>query len=126
MPAIIIAAATAAGLAAAVLTLLPGNTSGASPAAMQLLAKIATVAARQPSPPVRDSQFWYIESWVAYQVCNGGSGSNCVLEKPQERQIWQSVSNLCVTGLLREDGQNTPLVESSNGGIGIIPEAALR
>jgi hypothetical protein len=112
--AIIIAAATAAGLAVAVLTLLPGNTSGASPAAMQLLAKIAATAARQPSPPVRDSQFWYINSWVAYQVCNGGSGDNCVLEKPHERQIWQSVSNQCVTGLLREDGQNTPLVFSSN------------
>jgi hypothetical protein len=114
-PAIIIAAATAAGLAAAaVLTLLPGNTSGASPAATQLLAKIATAAARQPSPPVRDSQFWYIKSWVAYQVCNGGSGNNCVLEKPHERQIWQSVSNLCVTGLLREQGQNTPLAENAS------------
>src|SRR5258707_15126872 len=100
-PAIVIAAATAAALAAAVvLTLLPGNTSGASPAAMRLLAKIATAAARQPSPPVRDSQFWYIKSWAAYLVCNGGSGNNCVLEKPHERQIWLSVSNLFVTGLL--------------------------
>ncbi len=114
-PAIVIAAATAAALAAAVvLTLLPGNTSGASPAAMRLLAKIATAAARQPSPPVRDSQFWYIKSWVAYLVCNGGSGNNCVLEKPHERQIWLSVSNLCVTGLLREDGQDTPLAENTS------------
>jgi hypothetical protein len=113
-PAIIIAAATAAGLVAAGLTLLPGNTPGGSPAATQLLAKIATAAARQPSPPVRDSQFWYIKSWVAYQACNGGSGNNCVLQKPHERQIWQSVSNQCVTGLLREDGQDTPLVFSSN------------
>jgi hypothetical protein len=120
-PAIIIAAAAAAGVAASVLTLLPGNTSGASPAAMQLLARIATAAAGQPSPPVRDSQFWYIKSWVAYQVCNGGSGSNCVLEKPHERQIWQSVSNLCVTGLLREDGQSTPLAENTNGGLGTSP-----
>jgi hypothetical protein len=109
-----IIAAAAAGLAAAGLTLLPGNTSGASPAATQLLARIAVVAAAQPNPPVRDSQFWYIKSWVAYQACNGGSGDNCVLEKPHERQIWQSVSNQCVTGLLREDGQNTPLVFSSN------------
>jgi hypothetical protein len=114
-PAIVIAAAGAAALAAAiVLILLPGNTSGASPAAVRLLAKIATTAARQPSPPVRDSQFWYIKSWVAYLVCNGGSGNNCVLEKPHERQIWLSVSNLCVTGLLREDGQDTPLAENTN------------
>jgi hypothetical protein len=113
-PAIIIAAAGAAALAAALaLTFLPGNTSGASPAAARLLAKIATAAAQQPSPPVRNSQFWYIKSWVAYQVCNGGTGK-CVLEKPHERQIWQSVSNLCVTGLLREDGQDIPLKFSSN------------
>ncbi len=116
-PAIIIAAAGAAAVAAAAtaLTLLPANTSGASPAAARLLAKIATAAARQPGPQVRDSQFWYIKSWVAYQVCNGGSQtSKCVMEKPHERQIWQSVSNQCVTGLLREDGQDTPLVFSTN------------
>jgi hypothetical protein len=113
--AIAVTAAVAACVAAAIaLTVLPGTTSGASTPAAQLLAKIATVAAAQPAPAVRDSQFWYIESWVAYQVCQGGSGSNCVLEKPHERQIWQSVSNQCVTGLLREGGQDTPLVFSSN------------
>jgi len=114
-PAIVIAAAGAAALAAAiVLALLPGNTPGTSAAAVRLLAKIATTAARQPSPQVRDSQFWYIKSWVSNLVCNGGSGNNCVLERPQETQIWQSVSNMCVTGLLREDGQDTPLKFSSN------------
>jgi hypothetical protein len=115
-PAIVIAAAGSAALAAAIVViLLPGNTPAASPAAVRLLAKIATTAARQPSPPVRDSQFWYIKSWVAYQSCNGGSANaKCVLDKPHERQIWQSVSDLCVTGLLREDGQDTPLKFSSN------------
>jgi hypothetical protein len=125
-PAIVIATAGAAALAAAlILALLPGNTAGASPAAARLLAKIATTAARQPSPPVRDSQFWYIKSWVAYQGCmvqaqpssaTGSSGTKmkCVLEKPHQRQIWLSVSNLCVTGLLREDGQHTPLAENTN------------
>jgi len=116
-PAIVIAAAGAAAVAAAAtaLTLLPGNSSSSSPAAMRLLAKIATAAAQQPGPPVRDSQFWYIKSWVAYQTCNGGSPtSKCVMEKPHERQIWQSVSNHCVTGLLRENGQDTPLVFSTN------------
>jgi hypothetical protein len=112
-PAMAIAVAGAAAVALA-LALLPGNTSGASPAAVRLLSKIATVAARQPSPPVRDSQFWYIESWVSYQDCNGGSGNNCTMEKPHKRQVWQSVSNQCVTGLLREYGQDTPLVFSSN------------
>ena len=114
-PAVILAAAGAAALAVAiVLALLPGNTPGTSPAATRLLAKIATVAAGQPSPPVRNSQFWYIKSWVSNLVCNGGSGNNCVLEKPHEAQIWQSVSNLCVTGLLRDGGQDTPLKFSTN------------
>ena len=105
------AAATATAIALALLpgTLLSGSAPGASPGAVRLLARIATAAAAQPSPPVRDGQFWYIESWVAYQACEGGNGGTCTLEKPHERQIWQSVSNLCVTGLLREYGQYTPL-----------------
>lgn len=114
-PAIVIAAAGAIALAAAiVLTLVPGNTPATSPGAVRLLAKIATAAARQPSAPVRDSQFWYIRSWVAYQSCNGGSGNNCVLEKPHERQIWQSVSNLCTAGLLREFGRDIALQDASS------------
>jgi hypothetical protein len=113
-PAIIFAAAAAAVVAAAAiaLTILPGNSSSASPAAMRLLAKIATAAAQQPGPRVRDSQFWYIKSWVAFETCNGGSSDSCVLDKPHQRQVWQSVSSLCVTGLLRENGQNTPLPDS--------------
>jgi hypothetical protein len=111
-PALILAAAAAAALAAG-LTLLPGSTPGPSPAATRLLAQIATAAASQPSPAVRDSQFWYIKSWVSFQVCNGGSGNNCVMQKPHERQIWQSVSNLCVVGLVRENGQETTLDENA-------------
>jgi DNA-directed RNA polymerase specialized sigma24 family protein len=78
-----------------------------------LLAKIATAAARQPAPQVRNSQFWYIKSWVAGMGCYAAAGK-CVLDKPHERQIWQSVSNLCVTGLLREHGQNIPLAYVGN------------
>jgi hypothetical protein len=122
-PAIVLAAAGAAALAAAlVLALLPANTPGASPAAVRLLAKIATAAARQPAPQVRNSQFWYIKSWVAYQGCKQVLGNNgvlgkpydCVMEKPHERQIWLSVSNLCLTGLLREHGQNISLADAGN------------
>jgi hypothetical protein len=112
-PAIIVAAAVAAAVAIT-LALLPRSTPGASPAAMRLLAKIAAAAGAQPSPRVRGNQFSYISSWVSYQVCQGGSGSNCVMEKPHETQLWQSVSNQCVTGLVREDGQDTPLTFSSN------------
>jgi hypothetical protein len=112
-PAIIVAAAVAAAVAIA-FALLPRNGPGASPAAMRLLAKIAAAAGAQPSPHVRNDQFSYLSSWVSYQVCEGGSGDNCVMEKPHERQLWQSVSNQCVAGLLREYGQDTPLTFSSN------------
>jgi hypothetical protein len=87
--------------------LVPARTPGASPAAARLLAKIATAAARQPAAQVRNSQFWYIKSWGAGTGCNAATGT-CVLDNPHESQIWQSVSNLCVTGLLREHGQNIP------------------
>lgn len=51
------------------------------------------------------------KSRVASQVCNGGNG-NCAMQNPHELQIWQSVSNLCVTRLARENGQNSPLAEN--------------
>jgi hypothetical protein len=114
MPVIAIAAAGAAALAAViVVALLPASTPGASPVAARLLAKIATAAARQPAPQVRNSQFWYMKTWVAGLGCNAATGK-CVLDKPHESQIWQSVSNLCVTGLLREHGQNIPLAYDGN------------
>src|ERR1700691_998687 len=112
-PAIIVAVALAVAVAV-VFALLPKSTPGASPAAMRLLAKIATAAAAQPNPHVRNNQFSYISSWVSNQVCQGGSGNNCVMEKPHETQLWQSVSNQCVPGLVREDGQDTSLTFSSN------------
>jgi hypothetical protein len=85
--------------------------SGGTPAsAAKLLAKIANVAARQPSPVVRDSEFMYIRSAVAYTedtIVNGRETST--MEKLHERQIWLPVANMCVTGLLIEDGSRIPL-----------------
>src|SRR5215471_255808 len=78
--------------------------------AAALLVKIANAAAGQPSPAVRDSEFMYIRSRVAYQVdtiVNGHETST--MEKPHERQVWLPVANLCVTGLLIESGSRTPL-----------------
>ena len=107
--------AAALAMLATVLTIVLGNAAGVSPAAVRLLAKIATVAGRQPHAAVRNGQYWYIKSWVSYSVCDAGSvTSKCVLEKPHERQIWQSVSNECRTGLLREDGRDTRLTFSTN------------
>jgi hypothetical protein len=76
--------------------------------AVQLLAKIATVVSRQPTPLVRDGQFVYIKSEVA---CINSPAPSSHLPKPHERQIWYSVANLCRDGLLRENGQNAVLNE---------------
>lgn len=75
-----------------------------------LLAKIANAAASQPSPVVRDSDFMYIRSEVAYtDYSMSGGHETSVMEKLHERQIWLPVANLCVTGLLIEHGERTPL-----------------
>lgn len=111
--AIAVAGTAAIAATATALALLPTGTSGASPAAARLLAKIAYAAGRQPVPPVRNSQFWYIKSRGTGMGCNAATGT-CLLGKPHEAQIWQSVSNLCVTGLLRAYGQNIPLAYDGN------------
>lgn len=104
-PALVLTAMGAAVAAAFTAVALLPAPAPAGPSAVRLLAKVADAAASQPAPHVRDNQFWYIRS----QVSNGSCGvSGCT--KVHERQIWQSVSNMCVTGLLRESGQDTPLI----------------
>jgi hypothetical protein len=87
------------------------SAQGRTPAtAAQLLAKIATAAASQPSPVVRNSEFMYIRSDVAWPVdtiVNGHETST--MEKLHKRQIWLPVANVCATGLLIESGSRTPL-----------------
>jgi hypothetical protein len=86
-----------------------GGSAPSSPAAV-LLARIANAAASQPAPTVRDSEFMYIRSEVAYEqdaIVNGHE--TATMEKPHERQVWLPVANICVTGLLREGGSSTPL-----------------
>jgi len=96
-------------------------TQTAPATAAQLLAKIAAAAARQPSPAVGDSDFTYIRSMVAYTndtIVNGRETST--MEKPHERQIWLPVANLCVTGLLIENGEHSlisPFPVTSDGKI---------
>ena len=114
-PAVVVAVAAAVLAAVVVVILRPWTPAGASPAAVRLLARIATAAAMKPSPLVRNSQFSYVKSRVAFEVCDGGGlNAKCVMQKPQDRQIWQSVANLCVTGLLRQDGHNIPLPFQTN------------
>src|ERR1700745_2380869 len=67
-----LAGAVAVGAAAAVgVSVLASGGSpggGASPAAVTLLAKIATAAARQPAPKVTDSEIVYIRSKDDFRV----------------------------------------------------------
>jgi hypothetical protein len=77
--AVLTAAAVAAATATAVRTHTsppaPTTAQPAAPAtAAQLLAKIAAAAARQPAPVVRDSDFTYIRSEVAYEVDSISNG----------------------------------------------------
>jgi hypothetical protein len=110
--AVAIATATAVGTHAS--PPAPHTAQPAQPAApataAQLLAKIAAAAARQPAPVVRDSDFTYIRSEVAYEVDSISNGhETSSMEKLHERQIWLPVANVCATGLLIEQGERTPI-----------------
>ena len=115
-----LAGAVAVGAAAAVgVSVLapaggPGSpSSGASPAAVTLLAKVANAAARQPEPKVSDSQFVYVRSQVAFEIDTIVNGHERVaMVKPHERQVWLPVASVCAPGLLIEKGQRTPLGNS--------------
>jgi hypothetical protein len=109
-------AVLAAVVATVVALVLPGGQPGgrlgpASPAAVELLAKVANVAAQQPAPPVSNSEFMYIRSEVAYTMYSGGSQTG-VMEPLHERQIWLPVANVCDWGLVIEQGQRTSLAPS--------------
>jgi hypothetical protein len=69
--------------------------------AVLLLSKIAKAAEHSPAPKVRDSQYVYIKSWVAW-TSEGPSGSK--LETPHERQIWIPVADLCRPVVIHEQG----------------------
>lgn len=109
------AGAVLAAVATALALILPvGQPAPASPAAVELLAKVANVAARQPSPAVGNSEFMYIRSEVAYAVYNNGSQTP-TMEPLHERQIWLPVANVCDWGLVIEEGQRTTLAPSPGG-----------
>jgi hypothetical protein len=99
----------------------PTKAAHASVTTAGLLAKIAAAAASQPSPAVRDSDFMYIRSEVAYtdySVSNGHETST--MEKLHEAQVWLPVANLCVTGLAIENGERSflsPLPLTKDGKI---------
>ncbi|MGW3493770.1 CU044_5270 family protein [Streptomyces sp. NPDC001020] len=82
-----------------------------TPAAV-LLDRIATVAASKPAPAVRDDQYVYISSKVAYSSQSDGPVMR--LDEPHLRQIWLSVDGTR-PGLLRENGEDTKLGTEQKG-----------
>jgi len=107
--AVAIATATAVGTHASPPAPKAGQPAAPATAA-RLLVKIAAAAARQPAPVVRDSDFTYIRSEVAYEVDSISNGhETSSMEKLHERQIWLPVANVCATGLLIEQGEHTPI-----------------
>jgi hypothetical protein len=106
-------AVLAAVAATALVLVLPGGQPApASPGAVELLAKVADVAARQPAPPVSNSEFMYIRSEVAYAAYENGSQTPH-MEPLHERQIWLPAANVCDYGLLIEEGQRTSLAPTA-------------
>jgi hypothetical protein len=78
--------------------------------AAQLLDKIADAAASQQTPAVKDSEFTYIRSEVAYTTYTMSPHHvTSTMATLHERQVWLPVANLCVTGLLIENGDRTLL-----------------
>ena len=103
------------GATALALVLSSGGPAPASPAAVELLARIASTAARQPAPAVSNLEFMYIKSEVSYAVYNNGSQTPTI-EPLHERQIWMPVANVCDWGLVIEQGQRTSLAPSAGSG----------
>jgi hypothetical protein len=86
----------------------------ASPAAIRLLAKIASAAARQPAPHVRDSQYMYVETKTAglspfhlrmqataRPLTRASFPHSRRFLRPVTSQTWIPVADVCRTGLAR-------------------------
>jgi hypothetical protein len=100
------AAVLAVSVTAVALNQSPAPVQPGRTPAVRLLDKIAYTAGRQPAPRVRDDQFEYIKSKVAFEVTSVNANGKVTnsMEEPHQRQIWKSVSDLCRPGLLRDQG----------------------
>jgi hypothetical protein len=94
-----------------------GNLPAGNPAAIQLLDKIAAVAARQPHLTVRDDQYMYIASKDRDSMTTVTSqGQHTTVEPLHKREIWLSVSDICKPGLLIDPSPGP--AEKLNDGVG--------
>jgi hypothetical protein len=108
---IVASGAAVAGVAAGVIAIGVTSSGGptlppASKGAVRLLAKVADAAARQPVPHVRDSQYMYLETVVAYPspplpMKAGSPLPRRIHLKKVTSQSWSPVADVCRTGLER-------------------------
>ena len=114
-------AAVAAAVAVSIAS--QGGLPPASPGAVQLLAKVANAAARQPTPHVRDSQYMYAEIKDAtlfslrqlqtmQPIKRGSFPRHLHLKKPITTQIWMPVADVCRMGLERAIPPHGPAITS--------------
>jgi hypothetical protein len=88
--------------------------------AVRLLAKVAGVAARQPAPYVRDSQYMYVETTAAVPSLGLKPLSNKPHPFPRHihlkmitSRVWVPVDNLCRSGLERGITGNGQITSST-------------
>ena len=126
------ASAAVMGLAAAAVAISIASQGGlppASPGAVQLLAKVADAAARQPTPFIRDSQYMYAETRDAtlfsprqlqtmQPIKRGSFPRHLHLKKPITTQIWMPVADVCRMGLERTIPPHGPAITSRFTGQG--------
>ena len=121
-----VVAATAVGVVVAVNRPTPApappGATGDSPA-VQLLARVAAAADRQPSPAVTDTSYVYVDTMQAFTRSSATVDKNGNLhqdpasagpDKPRRRQVWIPVANLCEKGLLRQDGRDVDITSHSS------------
>ncbi|RSM37695.1 hypothetical protein DMA12_35760 [Amycolatopsis balhimycina DSM 5908] len=92
----------------------PPGAPAESPA-VQLLARVAAVAGKGPSPAVSDTSYVYVDTLQAFASGSDTGGKNgnpspdpvsARLGEPRPRQVWKPVANLCEKGLLRQNGRD--------------------
>ncbi|MGA8114130.1 MAG: CU044_5270 family protein [Actinocatenispora sp.] len=86
--------------------------ASSTPAASDLLGRISLVAAHEPAIQVRDDQFVYVDSKVAFARTNGDTGET-TMDTPHRRQIWLAADG-SQPGFLKESKTGRSLDPNPN------------
>ncbi|MEU4526215.1 CU044_5270 family protein [Amycolatopsis sp. NPDC024027] len=98
---------------------VPPDATADSPA-VRLLARVAAVADKRPSPAVTDTSYVYVDTMQAFTGSSATVDQNgnlhedpasTVLDKPRPRQVWIPVADLCEKSLLRQNGRDVDITD---------------